>query len=375
MPLSVNITLNGQSVSDAVNITRGSFSLTASFNTPSKGITAIYGPSGSGKTTLLRAVAGLEQGVTGWITLDGKPWLSEELSVPTHQRGVGYVFQRSHLFTHLSVKNNLLYGQKRTPKDQRKIAFEEAVSLLGVDLLIDQPVDSLSGGQRQRVAIARTLLASPKLLLMDEPLAALDHQSKSEILPYLEQLHQSLSIPILYVSHATDEIARLADHIVLMKDGNTYKHGPLLETVSDIDTPLAEQADAFSILEGEVNNGTEGLVSKDELDNLIRIIDVEGHIFRIPTTMLTTNPVVRIRILAKDVSLCLDRPLRTSILNVLPVMIVEIKDQPQTGQCIIKLALGSQFVLARISLFSKQHLGLRVGDAVFAQVKAVALVR
>ncbi len=360
-----------------VSLKRNGFTLQAQFSSPAKGITAIYGPSGCGKTTLLRAIAGLEENVTGSIRFGDVDWLHSRL--PTHKRNVGYVFQRSHLFSHLDVRKNLLYGTKRADAHKRRIAFDDAVSLLGVEKLIDKSVGILSGGERQRVAIARALLSGPELLLLDEPMAALDHQSKSEILPYLEKLHRTLSIPMLYVSHATDEVARLADFIVLMEDGKTYKHGPLLETVADINSPLAEQTNAFSILEGCCINGNATDVTSHNPANsekaLLTSINVDGNIFRIPFAALSGQDSVRLRIIAKDVSICLDRPLRTSILNVLETTIVDIKDNASKGQSVVKLTLGSQFLLARISLYSKQHLLLAVGDKVFAQIKAVALVR
>ena len=350
-----------------IALVKNGFTLNGSFSSPSQGITAIYGPSGCGKTTLLRSIAGLEKSVTGTISMNGDEWLGGTHSKPVHQRSIGYVFQDNHLFTHLNVRKNLLYGLKRTPNEKRKIEFSEAVLLLGVEKLVDKPVSELSGGECQRVAIARALLAGPDILLMDEPMAALDYQSKSEILPYLETLHSTLSIPILYVSHATDEIARLADYIVLMDNGTTYKQGPLLETVSDINSPLAEQANAFSILEGAV-------VANDS-SHLLTTLDISGTTFSIPSADLAPEAEVRIRIVAKDVSLCLDRPLRTSIINILETTIVDIKENPTKGQCMIKLAVGSQYLLARISTYSRQHLALAVGDSVFAQIKAVALVR
>jgi len=315
--------------------------------------------------------------------MNGDSWLGLDFVKPTHERSIGYVFQDNHLFSHLNVRKNLLYGLKRTPKEKRRIEFSDAVMLLGVEKLIDKSVSELSGGERQRVAIARALLAGPEILLMDEPMAALDYQSKSEILPYLEQLHDSLSIPIIYVSHATDEIARLADYIVLMENGNTYKQGPLLETVSDIDSPLAEQANAFSILEGSVvDNVIEGSLegsvenaAERASDHLLTTLDIGGKQFFIPAAGLPLETDVRIRIVAKDVSLCLDLPLRTSILNILETTIVDIKENARKGQCMVKLAVGNQYLLARISTYSRQHLALAIGDNVFAQIKAVALVR
>lgn len=371
------------SLSVDITIVKNDFTLRASFISPSHGITAIYGPSGCGKTTLLRSIAGLEKAVVGSISMNGDHWLGGGATKPAHQRSIGYVFQDNYLFSHLNVRNNLLYGLKRTPKEKRRIEFSEAVTLVGVEKLIDKSVSDLSGGERQRVAIARALLSGPEILLMDEPMAALDYQSKSDILPYLEQLHETLSIPILYVSHATDEIARLADYIVLMDHGSTYKQGPLLETVSDIDSPLAEQANAFSILEGKVveniveaaTENTTKNTTKNTRDHLLTTLDIDGKTFFIPATGLLPGIGVRIRIVAKDVSLCLDRPMRTSILNILETTIVDIRDNTSKGQCMVKLAVGNQYLLARISTYSRQHLALSVGDNVFAQIKAVAMVR
>lgn len=356
----------GKPLSVDLRLKRNEFTLQAKFTAPSKGITAIFGPSGCGKTTLLRAIAGLEENAVGSIQFGDTDWLQKKL--PAHKRNVGYVFQRSHLFSHLNVRKNLLYGMKRAEENKQRIAFDDAVSLLGVEKLIDKPVDILSGGERQRVAIVRALLSGPELLLLDEPMAALDFESKSEILPYLERLHQTLSIPMLYVSHSTDEIARLADFIVLMDNGKTYKHGPLLETVADINSPLAEQANAFSILEGECER-------IQTSQSLLTSINVDGNRFRIPFAQLDGQDTVRLRIVAKDVSICLDRPLRTSILNVLEATIVDIKDNESKGQSVVKLTIGRQFLLARVSLYSKQQLSLAVGNKVFAQIKAVALVR
>ena len=190
------------------------FSLDVDLDLPGRGVTALFGPSGSGKTTLLRAIAGLEHAPGGALAVNGDVWQDTVRFVPTHKRSLGYVFQEASLFPHLSVQGNLQYGQKRVPVAQRRVSLDQAIALLDIGHLLDRKPARLSGGERQRIGIARALATSPRLLLMDEPLAALDHARKQEILPYLERLHDELDIPVLYVSHAPDEVARLADHIV-----------------------------------------------------------------------------------------------------------------------------------------------------------------
>ncbi|HIP53448.1 MAG TPA: molybdenum ABC transporter ATP-binding protein, partial [Chromatiales bacterium] len=200
-------------------IARGDFVLDVDTVFPGKGVTAIFGPSGCGKTTLLRAIAGLERDPNGYCQVGEHLWQKKAMFLPAHRRSLGYVFQEASLFPHLSVRRNLEYGFKRVPKNQRRVTLEEATALLGLGNLLARRPLGLSGGERQRVAIGRALLTSPRLLLMDEPLAALDQASKREILPYLERLHDELAMPLLYVSHAADEVARLADHLVLLDNG------------------------------------------------------------------------------------------------------------------------------------------------------------
>ena len=216
------------------------FTLDVDLDLPGRGVTALFGHSGSGKTALLRCIAGLERANSGFLAVNGRVWQddSQRVYLPTYQRPLGYVFQEASLFPHLNVRRNLEYGMKRVPASERRASLEQAISLLGIGNLLTQLPDTLSGGERQRVAIARALAVSPQLLLMDEPLAALDQARKQEILPYLEQLHGELNIPILYVSHAADEVARLADHIVVMEAGKVLANGPLSDTLSRLDLPL-----------------------------------------------------------------------------------------------------------------------------------------
>ena len=213
------------------------FDLDVDLTLPGTGITALFGHSGCGKTTLLRCMAGL-QNAPGTMTVLGEPWQTEELVRPVHKRALAYVFQETQLFPHLNVRRNLEFGYRRIPAGERQIRFDDAVRWLGLESLLERMPAGLSGGERQRVAIARALLTSPRLLLMDEPLSALDRASKQDILPYLERLRDTLAIPIIYVSHSTPEVARLADHIVMMEDGRVVAQGPLQETLARTNNPF-----------------------------------------------------------------------------------------------------------------------------------------
>ena len=234
-------------------IGRPGFRLDVDLALPGRGITALFGPSGCGKTTVLRALAGLER-AQGRVVIAGEVWQDDATGVfmPTHQRPIGYVIQEAALFPHLDVQRNLVYGRRRIAADHRKIALEQAVELLGIGHLLTRKPATLSGGERQRVAIARALLTSPRLLLMDEPLAALDASRKAEILPYLERLHGELAMPIVYVTHAMDEVARLADHLVLMRAGSVLAAGPLSELLARTDLPLAQADDAGVVIDAVV---------------------------------------------------------------------------------------------------------------------------
>ncbi len=221
------------------------FTLDVDLDLPGQGITALFGRSGSGKTTLLRCIAGLERAAAGFLAVNGETWQDGARRRPVHRRSLGYVFQDARLFPHLDVAANLDFGRRRIAADQRCVSLARAVELLGIGRLLDRRCDRLSGGERQRVAIARALATSPRLLLMDEPLAALDHARKQEILPYLEQLRDEMEIPVLYVSHAPDQVARLADHIVVVDDGRAVTQGPLAEVLArDVSIARSRHVDA-----------------------------------------------------------------------------------------------------------------------------------
>ena len=343
------------------------FALHADIRFPAHGITALFGPSGSGKTTLLRCIAGLERAQGGLLQVHDEVWQDGTRFLPVHRRRLGYVFQEASLFPHLSVRRNLEYGLQRIPEAERKVHLEQVVAWLGLNKLIARSDPAgLSGGERQRVAIGRALLTSPSLLLMDEPLSALDAASKQEIFPYLEQLHSELEIPVLYVSHALDEVARLADHLVLLEQGRIIASGTLGEMLSRLDLPTAHLDEAGAVIEARV-------AMHDEAYHLTRL-DFSGGSLWVSKVGRAVGSVVRARVLARDVSVAITMPHDSSISNILAARIVEIRDE---GPDLVSLRLavgGTQSILSRITRRSRDQLGLAVGMEVFAQVKSVALI-
>lgn len=344
---------------------RGDFALNTHLEIPDHGVTAIFGPSGSGKTTLLRAVAGLERGENGYLRVGEDLWQDGDHFLPTHRRPVGFVFQEASLFSHLSVRRNLRYGLRRVSPADRRLEIDDAVSWLGLEDLLDRGTEDLSGGERQRVAIGQALLTSPRLLLLDEPLTGLDAASKQEILPYLEHLCTELDIPVLYVSHAADEVARLADHLVLLHDGEVLATGPIAEMLTRFDLPLAHGRDAEAIVEARVSG-------HDEAFHLTRL-EFAGGDLQITREELAIGQPVRLRVLARDVSLTLLHQTDTSILNILPVKIEELAHEG-VAQVMVKLTAGDTVLLSRITRKSAQALDLEPGKLVFAQIKTVALL-
>ena len=348
----------------------GAFSLDAAFAAPGTGVTALFGPSGCGKTTLLRCIAGLNRLSDGLCAVGEDVWQDGSLFLPTHRRPLGYVFQEASLFAHLSVRRNLLYGAPRLrgAPPAADIAFDEVVELLGVKPLLDRSVRNLSGGERQRVAIGRALLSQPKLLLMDEPLSALDRATKNEILPFLERLRDRLRLPVFYVSHDITEVERLADHVVLMDKGRVLANGPLVELQSDPSLPLATARDAAVSLDAlvEAYDSAYGLLA----------LAVRGGRLIIPAPPAPIGERRRIRIVAGDVSLAREPPGRTSILNVLPARVVSAREIG-ANEIVALIALGPDGagarLLSRVTRKSWESLGLAEGAGVHAQVKAVAL--
>lgn len=346
-------------------IARDDFTLNVSLDIPERGITSLFGPSGCGKTTVLRAFAGLDHHQGAYLKVGDSLWQDSTTFLPPHKRPIGYVFQESSLFPHRSVRGNLEYGWKRIPPSERKIPLEQSIELLEIGNLLERRPGTLSGGERQRVAIARALSVSPRLLLMDEPLAALDIDRKQEILPFIESLQSELDIPIIHVSHSPDEVARLADHLVLMKAGSVIESGEVHEMFTRLDLPLALDADAAAILEAPVSE-------HDEHYHMTRL-DFSGGRIIIPREDLEPGAQVRLRLAARDVSLTLQRQSGTSILNIFETVIDQITDDSD-AQVTVRLMAGHAPLLARITRKSAEDLQLQPGNRVFAQVKSVALL-
>ncbi|MBT2323373.1 molybdenum ABC transporter ATP-binding protein [Variovorax paradoxus] len=341
------------------------FSLQVALELPGRGVSALFGPSGCGKTTCLRAIAGLQRAPGAQVTINGEVWQDSELFLAPHRRPLGYVFQETRLFAHLDVRRNLEYGMKRVRPGERRVSLAQAVELLGIGHLLARRPDTLSGGERQRVGIARALATSPKLLLMDEPLASLDLQRKREILPYLERLHAELDIPVIYVSHAPDEVARLADHLVLLDAGRVVASGPAAELMTRLDLPLAHGDTAAAVVAAVVTG-------YDETYGLTQLAFAGGTLC-LPYSGARVGQPVRVRIQARDVSLTLEHQGATSVLNILPATVAELaEDGP--AQVMVGLDLGGTRMLARITRKSAELLQLAAGSAVHAQIKGVAIV-
>lgn len=344
----------------------GEFNLDVSFEAPARGITALFGHSGSGKTSVLRAVAGLQRAEQGLVRINGDIWQSTHEFIPTHKRPLGYVFQEASLFPHLSVQRNLEYGWRRTAEGARRIQFGDVVELLGIGALLPRATARLSGGERQRVAIARALLTSPKLLLMDEPLSALDHGAKQAILPYLESLHDEFEIPSLYVSHDPNEVARLADHMVLLDNGKVVAQGEAANLLTRVDLPPAGYDDAASLLEG--------VVSSHDTTYHLTWISMDCGRVAVMREDLPVGQHARVQVRARDVSLALSAHSDTSIINVLPAKVIDTHDI-NPSQVLVRLELlDRQTLLSRITRRSAMAMGIHEGLHLFAQVKSVALL-
>ncbi|VVM95273.1 molybdenum ABC transporter ATP-binding protein [Pseudomonas fluorescens] len=346
------------------------FTLDVDLQLPGRGVTALYGHSGSGKTTCLRCIAGLERADRGFIQVNDEVWQDSDnkVFVAPHKRALGYVFQEASLFPHLSVLANLEFGLKRIPRPQRRVDMDHATELLGIGHLLDRHPQHLSGGERQRVGMARALLTSPKLLLMDEPLAALDARRKGEILPYLQRLHDELDIPVLYVSHSQDEVARLADHIVLLSSGKALASGPIGQTLARLDLPLAMGDDAGVVIEGRVSayDANYQLLSLQLPDTALNI--------RVPHTPMDVGQALRCKVQARDVSLSLDNAGHSSILNRLPVTVVSEMNADNAAHVLIRLDAAGTPLLARITRYSRDQLNVHPGQQLWAQIKAVAVL-
>jgi molybdate transport system ATP-binding protein len=346
----------------------GDFAIEAKFESAGR-LTALFGPSGSGKSTLINVIAGLIRPSKGRITVDERVLVDTEagIFVPMHKRRIGMVFQDARLFPHMSVAGNLRYGRWFTPAADRYANIDSVIDLLGIGHLLERRPAKLSGGEKQRVAIGRALLASPKLLLMDEPLASLDEARKAEILPYIERLRDGTKIPIVYVSHSIAEVARLASDVVVLAQGKVTASGPAEAIMQRLDLlPAEERGEGGALLDAKV-------LRHDEVFGMTVLTSPAGEI-RVPKLARPVGAPVRIRIRARDVMVATEKPTGLSALNILPGTIVSMK--PGEGPEVeIGIGCGGVVVLARITEQSRQGLGLKLGSKVFAVIKTVSFDR
>ena len=344
---------------------RGDFQVDAQFISEPGGVTALFGRSGAGKTMLVNMIAGLDRPDQGRIVIDDQVLFDSEtgIDVPTEKRRLGYVFQEDRLFPHMSVRRNLVYGM---PREGGAVTFDQVADLLDLAGLLDRRPRTLSGGEKQRVSIGRALLANPRLLLMDEPLAALDRARKDEILPFIERLRDRLDMPIVYVTHEMNEIVRLAETLVLISDGRVEAVGPLEELMSRLDLrPMTGRYEAGAVINAEIAEH----VTTDGLSR----VSFAGGTMLVPLVDLPVGERLRIRIRARDVSLALTPPTEISILNIFPGTITEIGDEvgPQVD---ILVDVGTP-LWARVTRYTVRNLDLRPGSPVFVLIKAIAIDR
>ncbi len=346
------------------------FELKVDLDVPARGVTTLFGPSGSGKSTLLRCLAGLERSRTGFIKLADSVWQDESAGVflPTQQRPLGYVFQEPHLFNHLTVRGNLEFGFKRTPVGERRLDWNQVIGLLALSHLLDRKPQHLSLGEQQRVAIGRALLASPKLLLMDEPLASLDIARKREVLPFIRKLHDELSIPVVYVSHSLQEVLQITDTLVLMRDGKVIANGPITELCSTL-----ELSQYLGDMSGSVLTTT---VAAHEPEFGLSRVTFNGGQLYVPIQDCDVGHALRVHVLARNVGIALEKPqVATSILNILEAKVMEIAGSDADKHSVqIKLDVGVP-LLANISRKSLHSLMLEPGQKVYALIKAVSLTQ
>ena len=349
----------------AVRKTTGSFALDTAFVSEGR-VTALFGKSGSGKTTLVNLIAGLVRPDEGTIAIDDTVLVdtTKGIDLPAHRRRLGYVFQEGRLFPHITVRGNLLYGRRLSPRNGRWGSLDQVVDLLGIAALLDRRPATLSGGEKQRVAIGRALLASPRLLLMDEPLASLDEARKAEILPYVERLRDEMHLPIVYVSHALEEVARIADTLVLLDEGRTIATGPINDVLARLDLrPFTGQAEASVVLTARV-------IEHDADAGMTVLAHPAGRLY-VPLAAADIGTAVRLRVRARDVAIAVGDPGRLSIRNRLDATVAEIVDGPPPI-VEIRLDISGDPLVANITRDAARSLGLAVGQKVTALIKAVA---
>jgi molybdate transport system ATP-binding protein len=353
-----------------VRIAFRDFDLQVDHRMPLEGIVGLFGPSGCGKSTLLRIISGLERGALGRISFGDEVWqdAAQGLFVPPHERGVGYVFQDARLFPHLTVAGNLRYAEKRSRHIDSAIDIEGVVAALDLAPLLARYPQSLSGGERQRVAIGRTLLTRPRLLLMDEPLAALDIKRKAEILPYIERLPQAFRVPLIYVTHSLDEVTRLAERMLVVASGRKVSYGPVAETLQRLDLqPIGGHFEAGVVLTARV--------ARHDLKYQLTHLDLGGHEIVMPMADVAIGSDVRLRIRARDVALATKAPEDISIRNVLPGTVAEIVEEPETAFAETLVDIDGAKIRARITRSAVAALNLAPGKSVFVLFKSIAFDR
>jgi molybdate transport system ATP-binding protein len=347
-------------------LTKGEFRLRVDERLEHPRFTVIQGRSGCGKTTLLRCIAGLEPRARGYLRMAGETWQDARHRVPPHRRSVGYVPQDPTLFPHKDVRDNLKYGLERLKPAQRRLGFDDLVALLELGPLLSRRPGQLSGGQQQRVAIGRALLASPKLLLMDEPLANLDPQSKAEILPYLDRLAADRVAPVLYVTHSPQESARLADTLLVMEAGKVVGRGSAQDILTRLDASFSHRADACARIEGAI--------VRHDRDHALTWLEAEGQTLAVPHLAHPVGTAVALQVDARDVSLALSRATDSSIVNLVPARIEDLVTDRDPAYCIVRLRIGEAPLLARITTLSARKLDLQRGMSVIAQIKAISML-
>ncbi len=347
------------------HLQRGAFNLLIDSELPTEGVTALFGRSGCGKTTLLRIIAGLERMPGAQVHFGDQCWQQDSHFVPTSERRIGLVFQEHSLLPHLSVRANLLYGYKRTIAEHRRLHPDEVMQMLAIEPLLQQRIDQLSGGERQRISLGRALLTSPQLLLLDEPLSALDTQTKREIMPFLSRLAQDSQVPIMLITHSPDEVQRLANHVAFMAAGQITGIETLQQALARPDTPLFQEEGAAAILTGELGTSNEF--------GLSAFGPPEARLW-LQSPANAMDKAMRVRILARDVSVALDDPQRISMQNHLLVSIEHVHAVGEQRVVLhLRLADG-QLLLSEITSWSAQRLALAPGQRVYALIKWVALI-
>lgn len=354
------------SLSVEAQVRRGAFTLDVALDLPLEGVTALFGRSGCGKTTLLRVIAGLERPRGATVRFGREIWQQQHRFVPLHRRRIGLVFQEHSLLPHLSARENLLYGYTRTAPALRRLHLQEVSEMLEIGGLLERSIDQLSGGERQRVSLGRALLSNPQLLLLDEPLSALDSQTKREIMPFLSRLGADAGVPIIMVTHAAEEVERLADRVVFMHDGTIQRIESLHEALARADSPLFADEGAASVLMGSLRPAERGgLMAFGVEGTTLWIPQLEGRVEARP---------LRLRIPARDVVLALNDPQHTSIQNHLQVTIEAI-DCNDGERCLVATrTLDGQLLLAEVTPWAVAQLHLTPGQQVYALVKSVALM-